>query len=148
MAEQQGDVLLCQTNDDGEINVVDGVVEMSGGLETAAYLSLFGGNEDDDGRDNSPVTWWANLDEVDPSRQYRSETQNLLQALPATTGNLRRIEDAATRDLAWFTQNNVASSVSVVASIPGLNKIKLTINIEAVGEESSFEFVENWKASV
>lgn len=147
MAEQQGDVLLCQTNDDGEINVVDGVVEMSGGLETAAYLSLFGGNEDDDGRDDNPATWWANLDEVDPSRQYRSETQNLLQALPATTGNLRRIEDAAARDLAWFLQNNVASSVTVVASIPGLNKIKLTINIEAVGEESSFEFVENWKAS-
>lgn len=147
MAEQQGDVLLCQTNDDGEINVEGGVVEMSGGLETAAYLSLFGGNEDDDGRDNSSANWWANLDEVDPSRQYRSETQNLLQALAATTGNLRRIEDAASRDLAWFTQNNVASSVTVSASIPGLNKIKLTINIEAVGEESSFEFVENWKAS-
>lgn len=147
MAEQQGDVLLCQTNDDGEINVEDGIVEMSGGLETAAYLSLFGGNEDDDGRDNSSANWWANLDEVDPSRQYRSETQNLLQALAATTGNLRRIEDAASRDLAWFTQNNVASSVTVSASIPGLNKIKLTINIEAVGEESSFEFVENWKAS-
>ncbi len=147
MAEQQGDVLLCQTNDDGEINVVGGVVEMSGGLETAAYLSLFGGNEEDDGRANSSATWWANLDEIDPVSQYRSETQNLLQALAATTGNLRRIEDAATRDLAWFTQNNVASSLTVAASIPGLNKIKLTINIEAVGEESSFEFVENWKAS-
>lgn len=147
MAEQQGDVLLCQTNDDGEINVVDGVVEMSGGLETAAYLSLFGGNEEDDGRADNSATWWANLDEVDPVSQYRSETQHLLQALPATTGNLRRIEDAAARDLAWFTQANVASSATVVASIPGLNKIKLTINIEAVGEESSFEFVENWKAS-
>lgn len=147
MAEQQGDVLLCQTNDDGEINVEGGIVEMSGGLETAAYLSLFGGNEEDDGRADNPATWWANLDEVDPARQYRSETQNLLQALPATTGNLRRVEDAATRDLAWFVQNNVASSLTVSASIPGLNKIKLTINIEAVGEESSFEFVENWKAS-
>ena len=147
MAEQQGDVLLCQTNDDGEINVVDGVVEMSGGLETAAYLSLFGGNEEDDGRAENPATWWANLDEVDPVSQYRSETQYLLQALAATTGNLRRIEDAANRDLAWFTQNNVVSSVTVFASIPGLNKIKLTINVEAVGEESSFEFVENWKAS-
>lgn len=145
--EQQGDVLLCQTNDEGEINVQDGVVEMSGGLETAVYLSLFGGNEDDDGLENSSATWWGNLDETEPARQYRSETQNLLKTLPATTGNLRRIEDAANRDLAWFAQNNVASSVSASASIPGLNKIKLTIDIEAVGEESSFEFVENWKAS-
>ena len=147
MAEQQGDVLLCQTNDDGEINVVDGIVEMSGGLETAAYLSLFGGNEDDDGRDNSSATWWGNLDEVDPSRRYRSETQHLLQAIPATTGNLRRIEDAASRDLAWFLENNIASSVEVNATIPGLNTVKLTVDIEAVGEESSFEFVENWKAA-
>lgn len=147
MAEQQGDVLLFQTDDDGEINVVDGIVEMSGGLETAAYLSLFGGNEDDDGRDSNPATWWGNIDEIDPARQYRSETQHLLQSIPATTGNLRRVEDAAVRDLAWFAQNNVASSVSVVASIPGVNRIKLTIDIEAQGEESSFEFVENWKAS-
>ncbi len=119
---------------------------MNGGLETAAYLSLFGGNEDDDGLQDNTATWWANLDEVDPVRQYRSETQNLLQAIPATTGNLRRIEDAAKRDLAWFIDNNVASSVDVVASIPAINRVKLTINIEAVGIESSFEFVENWKA--
>ncbi len=144
---QQGDVLLFQTDDDGEITVENGLVEMSGGLETAAYLSLFGGNEDDDGRGASPLTWWGNLDEVDPVRQYRSETQNLLQALPATTGNLRRIEDAAGRDLAWFVGERVASSVTVAASIPGINRIKLKVDIEAVGEESSFEFTENWKAS-
>lgn len=143
---QEGDVKLFQTDDDGEITVENGLVEMSGGLETAAYLSLFGGNEDDDGRADNPANWWANLDEVDPTRQYHSETQNLLQALPATTGNLRRIEDAAGRDLAWFVDSGVASSVSVSASIPGINRIKLTIDIEAVGQESSFEFVENWKA--
>lgn len=143
---QEGDVKLFQTDDDGEITVENGLVEMSGGLETAAYLSLFGGNEDDDGRADNPANWWANLDEVDPVRQYHSETQNLLQALPATTGNLRRIEDAAGRDLAWFVDSGVASSVSVSASIPGINRIKLTIDIEAVGQESSFEFVENWKS--
>lgn len=146
-AKQQGDVLLFQTNDDGEINVVKGIVEMSGGFETAIYLSLFGGNEDDDSRDGSSANWWGNLDEVDPARRYRSETQYLLQAISATTGNLRRLEDAAVRDLAWFLQSDAASSVSVVASMPSVNRIKLTIDIEAKGEESSFEFVENWKKS-
>lgn len=144
--QQQGDVKLFQTDDGGNISVEDGLVAMSGGLETAAYLSLFGGNEDDDGRSGSPLTWWGNLDENDPARQYRSETQNLVQALPLTTGNLRRIEDAALRDLAWLTSGNIASSVSVSASIPGLNRVKLTVDIEARGEESRFEFVENWKA--
>lgn len=144
---QQGDVKLFQTDDDGEITVTNGVVEMSGGLETAAYLSLFGGNEDDDGSNDTPLTWWGNLDEIDPARQYRSETQNLLQALETTSGNLQRIEDAAGRDLKWFLDERVASSVTVSASIPGINRIKLTIEIEADGEESSFEFVENWKAA-
>ena len=144
---QQGDVLLFQTNDDGNIIVENGIVEMSGGLEVMAYLSLFGGNEDDDGRDDNPFSFWGNIDEIDPARQYRSETQNLLQALPATTGNLRRIEDAVNRDLAWFIEKKIASSVSVNVTIPGINRIKITIDIEAQGEESSFEFVENWKVA-
>ena len=147
MAEQQGDVKLFQTNDDGEITVTGGIVEMSGGLETMAYLCLFGGNEDDDGRDDNPFNWWGNLDENETANQYRSETQNLLQALPATTGNLRRIEDAANRDLAVFTEEKIASLVTVAVSIPGINRIKIIVDIEANGEESSFEFTENWKAT-
>ena len=47
---QQGDVLLFQTIDDGNVEVINGIITMSGGLDTAAYLSLFGGNEEDDGR--------------------------------------------------------------------------------------------------
>jgi len=147
MAEQQGDVKLSQTNDDGEITVTDGITEMSGGLETMAYLCLFGGNEDDDGRDDNPFNWWGNLDENETANQYRSETQNLLQALPAITGNLRRIEGAANRDLDVFTEEKIASSVNVAVSIPGINRIRIIIDIEANGEESSFEFTENWKAT-
>lgn len=144
---QQGDVLLFQTNNDGDIIVTGGVVQMSGGLETAAYLSLFGGNEDDDGLSDNGLTYWGNIDELDPAMQYRSETQHLLQGIPATTGNLRRIEDAALRDLQWFLDKKIASSVSVIVTIPELNKIKITVEIEAQGVESSFEFVENWKVS-
>lgn len=144
---QQGDIFLSQTDDDGEIEIVDGVVTMSGGLSTSVYLSLFGGNEDDSGGQNSSLSWWGNIDENQTEKQYRSETQYLLQGIPATSGNLRRIEDAATRDLAWLLSSKVASKVLVTASIPGLNRIKLNIDIEAVGEESRFEFVENWKVA-
>lgn len=147
MTTQQGDVILFQTTDDGEITVANGIVSMSGGLETAAYLSMFGGNEDDDGRNLNPLNWWGNLDESQPVMRYHSETQFLLTGLPATTGNLRRIEDAANRDLAWFLSEKVASSVSVVVTIPELNRVKITVAIEADGLESEFEFVENWKAA-
>jgi len=145
---QQGDVLLVQTTDGGNITVTNGIMEMSPGLETMAYLCMFGGNEDDDGRAENPANWWGNISENETSKQYRSETQNLLQSLPATTGNLRKIEDAANRDLTVFTEQKIASSITVIATIPALNKISVLINIEARGEETSFEYVENWKASI
>lgn len=144
---QQGDVLLFQTNDDGEISVVNGVVQMTGSFETAGYLSLFGGNEDDDGSAGNPQTWWGNLGVVDGAEKYVSETQNLLQAIPATSANLLRIEEAVKRDLQWFLDRSIASSVTVAVSIPALNRIKIVVRIEAVGEESEFTFVENWKAA-
>ena len=143
---QQGDVLLQQTNDDGEITVANGVVTMSGGLETAAYLSLFGGNEDDDGRPENPATWWGNLLEINPAKKYVSETQHLLQSIPSVSANLRRIEDAARNDLSWLLSEGIASSVDVLASVPGLNKVALLVTILAQGEESTFNFTENWKA--
>jgi phage gp46-like protein len=144
---QQGDVFLFQTNDDGDINLENGLIEMSGGLGTSVYLSLFGGNEDDDGRGDNPFNWWGNIGELQDAHRYRSETQNILQSVPSTSANLLRVEDAAKRDLSWLLENNICSSVSVSAAIPRLNKIQLNITIEALGEESDFEFTENWKAS-
>lgn len=146
MAEQQGDVLLYQTNDDGEITVEGGVVAMAGGLETAAYLSLFGGNEQDSGRADDPLTWWGNIDEGRPERRYRSETQHLLRAIPAIPANLRRIEQAAERDLAWLVSVNAATAVSATASMPGRNRVRLVVRIEADGVPSIIEYFENWKA--
>ncbi len=144
---QQGDVQLFQTDDDGNIIVENGLVAMSGGLSTAAYLSLFGGNEEDNGGQDTSLSWWGNVDENEPEKQYRSETQHLLQSIPATSGNLLRIQEAALRDLDWMLSSDVASSVSVAASIPGLNRIKLIADIKAEGEEFRFEFVENWKVA-
>lgn len=145
---QQGDVRLFQTDDGGEITVANGLVEMDGGLETMAYLSLFGGNANDPGGDDATNTWWANIAEADPAFQYRSETQNLLQGLAVSPQNLLRIEDAADRDLAWMVEKGVASSVVVVASVIGLNTVRIKVTIQAEGQESEFVFAENWKASV
>ena len=144
---QQGDVKLFQTDDDGEIVVEGGIVEMSGGLETTAYLALFGGNEDDDGSQDNPKTWWGNLDETEPARRYISRTQELLKSSPATSGNLRRVEEAVKQDLNFFLTEKIANSVTASASIPALNRVKIVITIEAEGVETSFEFTENWKAA-
>lgn len=146
-SSQDGDVLLFQTNDNGDIDVNDGIVTMTPSFETALYLSLFGGNQDDAGGSDRTLQWWGDIDEVEPARKYISETQNLIEGLPVTSSNLLRIEDAARRDLAWLVNQGIASSVTVNASIPGLNRVRIDIVISAEGEETTFTFTENWKAS-
>jgi len=144
----QGDVLLFQTVNNGDILIENGLTKLSGGMETAAYLSLFGGNEDDAGNDNSSQEYWGNLDETNPAFKYRSETQNLLKSIPATSSNLNRIRDAVKTDLEWFVTEGVATEVDALVTIPGLNEISIKVTINAFGEESEFEFIENWKASI
>ncbi len=124
------DVLLRQTDDGGEITVEAGLTLMSDGLEAAAYLSLFGGNEDDAGvAATVREQWWGNFDEVEANRTYRSETQNLIRSLPAVPSNLRRIEQAAARDLAWMLGAGVAKSITATASIPAFGRVRLEVTI-------------------
>jgi len=143
---QEGDVLLYQTNDGGEVDVVEGFMRMSGGLETAAYLSLFGGNQNDDGRADAEAQWWGNLTETESEKQYRGETQYLLDTIAAIPANLRRLEDAARRDLAWFVSSGAATSIEIAATMPGLNKVMLSVSIIYDERETSVQFLENWRA--
>ena len=138
--EQQGDVLLIQSLDDGEISVTGGLVVMDGGMRTAAYISLFGGNEDDSGSAQDAANWWGNIGVI---RQIRSETQHLLQTIPPSSGNLRRIEDAVKRDLAWLISDNVASTVTASVTIPTHNSVNIAVTIDG----DSVNFVDNWSAT-
>jgi phage gp46-like protein len=123
------DVLLRQTDNGGEITIEAGLLLMSEGLETAAYLSLFGGNEDDPAGTDTSRQWWGNLLDVEPERHYRSETQALVQSLPAIPFNLRRIEQAAARDLQWMLDAGVATSITVEATIPAVNRVRVGLVI-------------------
>jgi hypothetical protein len=138
--------LLCQTNDGGEIESINGLLTMSSGLDTSAYLSLFGGNEDDDGSDSTVNQYWGNLLEEEPSRQYRSETQFLLKSIPATTSNLGRIQDAVTRDLQWYIDDNISTEVIATVTLVGVNKVNINIVITGSQEDIDINFLANWEA--
>lgn len=143
------DVRLYNSDDGGAIDVENGRFSMADGLETAVYLSLFGGNEKDSGgQDGERFQWWGNLDEQLPERRYRSETQHLIEGLPMVPRNLLRMEDAAGRDLAWMVQTGLATSVSVRASIPALNTIKLRLDVIVNDKVHPFEFIERGKYGV
>jgi phage gp46-like protein len=129
------DVLMTMTPDGGEVTFRNGQPAETDGPETAVLLSLFGGNDDDSGSDgDKPKQWWANHEEPDQAKHYRSETQALILGLPAVPANLKRIEDAVGRDLAWMVAGQVATFVGVVCRMPRLNWIDLEIELEANGE--------------
>jgi phage gp46-like protein len=145
---QQGDVYLFQTNDDGDISVENGIVKMNSGLETMAYLCLFGGNEDDDNSQDSALGWWGNVDETAPSREMVSETQHIIDGFPATTENLKILQKAAERDLQPFIDERIASSVTVTVTMVSAKRVSLVVDIDAFGEKSQFNFTENWEFEV
>ncbi len=144
----EGDVLLFNTQDGGEINFVNGQPEMTGAFETMLFLCLFGGNFEDDGLENNKKTWWANYNENNPDRRYISRFQNLaMGGLPLTSGNLRRLEDAVLSDLAIFKNEKIADEVTAIASIPARNKLNLAVNITGTeGETTSVDFLLNWQS--
>ena len=132
------DIKLFQTNDDGEVTFQNGDLIQSTGIETAVYLSLFGGNIDDGGHDYITKEYWADLTENDSAYKYRSETQHILANNVLTTAELRRIEQAVKRDLQWLIDTNTAKSILAEASSPVIDKLKLDIFID----ELKLEYVE------
>jgi phage gp46-like protein len=138
--ERVTDVLLRQVDGGGEIFIEAGLLLLSEGLETAAFLSLFGGNDQDSGDSKSDQQWWPNLSETIPSRCYRSETGFLLKSLPAVPANLRRVEQAAGRDLAWMQTDGLVKSINVTATIPALNKVVVNVTLVTLTKQIQLSF--------
>ena len=143
----QGDVLLFQTSNGGNITIeTNDDVKLTGGFETDFFLSLFGGNQEDDGSANNKDNWWGNLTENDPAFQFRSRTQNLLISLPLVSGNLRKLEDAAKYDLKSYVELGAITELSVSVSITGPRRVKIVINAFADGNSISITFLAHWQA--
>lgn len=122
------DVLIFQTVDDGEVEVVNGVVSLTDLPGSAAYISLFGGNQDG-------AAWWAD-------DGMTSRTQQLLDELPPTSGNLLRLADAMSTDLAWMTAAPYSWTVNTSAFIPALNRVTLVADING----TAYQFTQEWNA--
>jgi len=149
------DVRLYHTNDGGDVDLTpDGTyVELilDTGLETAAYLSMFGGNERDPGTvfdDTDPdhghnSQWWGNLNES-TTVAMRSETANLLRSLPATSSNLIKVEQAAARDLDWFLVEKVAREIEVIATMTSVNSLSIQVRFEIDKQEFVYAFASIW----
>lgn len=119
------------------------------GFDTMAYLELFGGNEDDSGGADKTNDWWGNDGEVDGAKRYRSRFHHLLRTLPATSGNLKRLQAAGVVQLeAAFVATKIANGVSLSLTIPRKGRLNIVIEIDAYGRREAFVFTENWENAV
>ena len=116
----QGDVLIYSTPDGGEVNFNDGIIEMTQGFESTVYLLLFGGNIADDGtKATEKLEWWGNkLETNNPERKIHSRFQNMINGLPATPSNLKRLGEAAKQDLSLLTNQKITDTIDIELSIP------------------------------
>lgn len=122
------DVLLKQTLDGGDVELVGGILATTDGFETACYLSLFGGNEEDSGRTEDDLKqWWGNFTDPNATEHQRSETQHVLRSQPIASALIRALQIAAERDLAWMVDTGYARSVSATATIPERNRVRLVV---------------------
>lgn len=128
------DVLLTSIFDGGEINI-DGLnVEMTpSALETAVYISLFGGNEDDTGIVGDKNQWFGNYYDTRVERAYRAETGHLIKrAESLVSGLLRRIEKTAVKDLTWLIDTGICSKIEAEATKQNETAADLYIYIDVV----------------
>ncbi len=126
---QDGDVLLFQSLDGGEIAIENNQIKMTTGFETAVYLSLF-----------SPDDWFLNdVAETDDER-LSSETNKIITKLPNVSKNYALLEQAIKDDLKWLTKQKLAQSYSVNISSNAINRVNIMIEIDGV----ELKFNEGW----
>ena len=141
-------IQLVDTAEGGDVLFQDGELVTDEGIASCVYVALFGGNIDDDGRIDNPLSWWGNIGEQDEARQMRSETQHLLNILAPVSGNLTRIAEAVRRDLDPLVPSLFTKINEVRVALAAVNTVAISIDAVADGNDVALEFVENWEATL
>jgi hypothetical protein len=127
LSNQQGDVLLYMRDNEGQIDIENGVVSMDVGYKTMLVLSLLGGNEDDDGSESTDKNqWWGNYGEQ-PENHLRSSFNGVARNLPLNSANLQKLEDAARDDLERdFVDTGLFKELQIDARLLSPKRVELS----------------------
>lgn len=142
---QNGDVKLIITKEGFDIDLKNNFIEMTSGFESAIFLSIFGGNEEDDYSEaTKEKQFWGNRLN---GNQYRSRTLKFINGSYANAQNLQLLEKNILLDLNWFIEENIADTLEVDCSIPNFNELKIDIRLlrdSKLLANSNYKL--NWKA--
>jgi len=126
----EGDLLLSETLDGGDVEIENGLLVSDKQFSTAVYLSLFGGNKLDNGKTNSVNQFWGNLlSDTTESEKLRSRFQYIITGLPMSVKNIKEAEKAAYMDLQWFIDEKIADVINIFGQAPGKNRFNLRVEI-------------------
>jgi phage gp46-like protein len=130
----EGDLLLADTPDGGDILIQEGLFHSDTAFDTAVYLSLFGGNKDDEGKVKNGKTWWGNLLPQTPEAEKMvSRLQAVITGTPLSAKNVRDAENAARLDLRWLVDAGMADAVLVDGRGQAGNRFSFKIEIRVNG---------------
>jgi phage gp46-like protein len=146
----EGDLLLAETPDGGEVAIENELFACDRSFNTAVYLSLFGGDKDDNGKVKNSKTWWGNtLDGTQENEKLVSRFQAVISGLPMTAKNIQEAESAASLDLKWITDEGIAEKIKVSGRAVTLSRFALRVDIQSGGKsiyENTFSLF--WKAGI
>jgi phage gp46-like protein len=145
----EGDLLLIDSSDGGDIQIEDGLFVPDCAFGTAVYLSLFGGNAEDAGKVKNSKEWWGNTIDSVSVEKITSRFQAIIAGLPMTTKHIQEAEIAAGLDLAWIKDEGVADEITIDGRAGQSNRFYLQVDIKASGKsiyDNTFSVF--WKAGV
>jgi phage gp46-like protein len=132
--EFEGDIMLIETPDGGDFIMQDGLIMADNNYSTAIYLSIFGGNKDDNGVIKTNKTWWGNtLRNMKKNEKLVSRFQNVILSMPLTVKNIKNAEAAAVLDLAWMIEDGLADNVEAIGTAKGEKRFHLDIHLSKSG---------------
>jgi phage gp46-like protein len=146
----EGDLLLEDTPDGGDIRIENDLLASDRSFDTAVYLSLFGGNKDDNGKVKNNRTWWGNtLKGAAENEKLVSRFQAIIFGLPMTAKNIQEAEAAAVLDLKWLINEGAADKITATGKAAGRNGFALAVEIRAGGKsiyENTFSLF--WRSGI
>ena len=130
-----GDPLIVDSGDGGDLLIQGGQPQMSSGIENAVYLSLM-----------VDANWWGN--DVDPATPGATGSKFFLPLIgraKLTPSLLVDAEKAADADLAWMVSDGVAKDVAVSCSMLDVGKMGVQIDVtEPDGAVTAIKWKLNW----
>lgn len=130
MAKVITDILIYESGDGGEFQLVNGDLNTVQSITNCVYLALFGGNIEQDTsnsiEDNEQRSdWWGNL--LLSDIPYNSEFERTLLNVSLNSSGISKLENAAKNDLKFLKDY---ANISVNISIDDIDKMSLVVSLQ------------------